>query len=68
MKSNTEHLQNFVGKTIIKITEVPMPKGWTKDIWAYQNSDGFIITFDDGSKLTIEADMGQGMGFVVIDY
>ena len=40
----------------------------TTNTGTWYDPDGFIITFDDGTKLEVSADMGQGCGYVLVDW
>lgn len=56
---NAELMEPHVGKTIDRIEDTDCGNWW--------DPDGFIIHFTDGTCCEVSADMGQGVGFVLVD-
>jgi len=56
---NAEIIKNLVGKRLKDVIDT------NDDTW--YDPDGFVMWFDDGTHLTISADMSQGVGYVITD-
>jgi hypothetical protein len=68
--SNAEEMQKHAGKTIAEVIDLRAfedPEEAALRPAPWWDPDGFVIKFTDGTHVTVSADSGQGVGYVIVE-
>ena len=60
MSENLDILKSVVGQKLVKVEDT--------DTGVWHSSQGAILVFENGTRIELDADMGQGTGYLIVSH